>query len=1038
MLNRIVRFSLNNRIVVLISSIILLAIGSYTTTNMEVDIFPDLNAPTVVVMTEANGMAAEEVERLVTFPIEAAVNGATDVRRVRSSSTNGFSVVWVEFDWNTNPFIARQIVSEKLAEIGEALPINANNPTLAPQSSILGEIMIVGLTSDSTSLEHLRTLADWTIRPKLLSNGGVAQVTVIGGEIKEYQIQMDPIKMDQYGISLDEVMAASQQISMNASGGILNEYGNEYIIRGVVASTNVQEIGNAVVAFREGGVVRLSDIAQVKIDHKLPMLGRSSINGKEGVLMTITKQPSTNTLELTKNLDASIQDLKKYLPADVHMNNAIFRQARFIDAAIDNIKKALTEGALFVVLILFLFLMNYRTTFISLIALPLSLLVAILAMKWMGISINTMTLGGMAIAIGSLVDDAIIDVENVFKRLRENFKKPVAERLPRLKIIFDASIEIRSSIVQATFITMVAFLPLFFLSGMEGRMLKPLGFAFLVSLLASLLVAITLTPVLCSYFLNDKTLEKSEKEPWLSRHLKVGYHNILLWVITQKKWVLSAVMAVFIACLGIYFTLGSSFLPTFNEGSLTINVATMPGISIEESNQIGTEVERILEKVPEILLVSRKTGRGELDEHALGVNASEIECPFELKDRSRAEFVKDVRTRLGTIKGINIEIGQPISHRIDAMLSGSKANIAIKIFGDDLNQLFAIGNKIKSSISDIPGIADLNVEQQIDRPQLQIIPNRELLALYGISIPEFTEFVDVALAGRVMSEINDHGKRFDLTLKVGEQLKSSKEAISSLLIDTGDGRKVTLSEVAQIVSTSGPNTINRENVARKIVVSVNCENGDLVGSVKKIQEKIASEIQLPDGYSIQYGGQFENEQHASRILLITSLMAILVIFVLLLQEFRSARLSLIVMLNLPLALIGAVVAIRLTSGIISIPAIIGFIALIGIAARNGILLISRYQHLISEGYSIKDSVLEGSMDRLNPILMTALSSALALIPLAMGGDLAGNEIQSPLAQVILGGLLSSTLLNGIVLPLVFLITSKESHPSNFNTRIDEA
>lgn len=1025
MLNKIIQYSLNNRVTVLFSALILLTVGSYVTANMEVDIFPDLNAPTVVVMTEASGMAAEEVERLVSFPIETAVNGATDVRRVRSSSTNGFSVVWVEFDWSTNPFVARQIVSEKLAEIGESLPVAANKPTLAPQSSILGEVMIVGLTADRTSLEDLRTLADWTIRPKLLSTGGVAQVTVIGGEIKEYQIQMDPIQMEHYGITLDEVLAASQKISINASGGILNEYGNEYIIRGMVATNDVTEIGNAVVAFRDGGAIRLNDIAQVKVDHKRPLLGKASLNGVSGLLLTITKQPNTNSLDLTAQLDASIEALRKTLPADVHVSNSIFRQARFIEAAISNIKRALAEGALFVVLILFLFLMNYRTTLISLVALPLSLLVAILAMKWMGISINTMSLGGMAIAIGSLVDDAIIDVENVYKRLKENVQKPVEQRISRLKVIYDASTEIRSSIVQATLITMVAFLPLFFLSGMEGRMLKPLGFAFLVSLLASLLVAITLTPVLCSYLLNDKTLTKAQKEPWLSAQIKRIYQKLLLRSMAASKWVLTVVALFFLCSLGLYASLGSSFLPSFNEGSLTINTATMPGISIEESDRIGKEVERILMEIPEIQLVSRKTGRGELDEHALGVNAAEIECPFMLKERSRSEFVQEVRARLSALKGINVEVGQPISHRIDAMLSGSKANIAIKIFGEDLNQLFALGNQIKSVISEVPGIADLNVEQQVERPQLQIVPNRELLALYGITLPEFAEFVDVALGGRVVSEVNEGGKRFDLTLKVGEGLKSTQETMAALLLDAGDGRKVPLSQVASLISTTGPNTINRENVARKIVVSVNCESGDLVGAVRNIQDEIAEKVILPEGYTLQYGGQFESEQQASRILLITSLMALLVIFVLLLQEFKSVRLSLVVMLNLPLALIGAVFALWFTSGIISIPAIIGFIALIGIAARNGILLISRYQHLLEQGFSVKESVLNGSLDRLNPILMTALTSALALIPLALGGELAGNEIQSPLAQVILGGLLSSTLLNGIVLPLVFLLTTKE-------------
>ncbi len=1021
MLNKIIQYSLHNRLVVMIASIALLLWGSYTAHKMEVDVFPDLNAPTVVVMTEAQGMAPEEVERMVTFPIETAVNGATDVKSVRSSSTTGFSVVWVQFDWGTNIYTARQIVSEKLSTLGDVLPSNVGQPTLGPQSSILGEMMIFGLTADSTSLQDLRTIADWTIRPRLLSTGGVAQVAVIGGDIKEYQILLDPARMKHYGISMDEVLTVVDNMNQNSTGGILYEYGNEYIVQGLLATNDVEEIGKGVVKTVNNVPVLLSDIATVQIGPKEPKLGLASERAKPAVLVTITKQPNTNTLELTDKLDQAIVDLQKTLPSDVKISSDIFRQSRFIESSISNIQKALFEGAIFVVIVLFFFLMNVRTTIISLVALPLSLLVAILTLHGLGLTINTMSLGGLAIAIGSLVDDAIVDVENVYKRLRENQLKPAEERLSSLKVVFEASREVRMPILNSTLIIVACFLPLFFLSGMEGRMLIPLGIAFIVALFASTVVALTLTPVLCSYMLTTKkALKKNEKEPFVSRTLKVWYKQALEWALRHKKMVIGTSAALLIFTIVIMTGLGRSFLPPFNEGSLTINISTMPGVSLEESDNMGRMAEEILLDIPEIQTVARKTGRAELDEHALGVNVSEMEAPFELDKRSRDEFLADVRQRLGELKGVNIEIGQPISHRIDAMLSGTKANIAIKLFGNDLNKLYNIGGQIKEAIQGIDGIADLTLEQQIERPQLQIKPKRDMLAKYGIPLPEFSEFINVALSGKVVSQVYEGGKVFDLTIKVHDDDKANMEQIGNLMIDA-NGQKVPLHYVAEILPLVGPNTISRENVQRKIVVSANVAGRDLNGVVKDIQKTVGEQITLPEGYHVEYGGQFESEQAASRTLFLTSVISILLIFLLLFNEFHSMPLSGIIMLNLPLAIIGGVLSIWFTSGIISIPAIIGFISLFGIATRNGILLVSHYNHLRSEGMSLHDSVVHGSLDRLNPILMTALTSALALIPLAVGGDLPGNEIQSPMAQVILGGLLSSTLLNGFVVPIMYLL-----------------
>ena len=1025
MLNKIIQFSLNNRLTILIMSIVMMIAGTFVLFRTEVDIFPDLNAPTVVVMTEAPGFAPEEVEKLVSFPIETAVNGATDVRRVRSSSATGFSIVWVEFDWGTDVYTARQIVSEKLSTINDQLPPGVETPTLGPQSSILGEIMIIGLTADKTSLSDIRTLADRVIRPRLLSIGGVSQVAVIGGDIKEYQIQILPEKMRHYNVSIDEVMNSVSAINNNATGGVLYEYGNEYIIKGDVNTNSTEDLAKAVVRSDENGTVLIEDIANVQIGNKMPRLGVASERAKPAVLMTITKQPAVGTIELTEKIEDELSSMSKNMPKDLKISTNIFKQSDFIDNSIGNLKQSLIEGSLFVVIVLFLFLMNVRTTFISLTALPLSVIVAVLVLHFFGFTINTMSIGGIAIAIGSLVDDAIVDVENVYKRIRENRALPEDQRKTTLKVVFEASTEVRMPILNSTLIIIASFLPLFFLSGIEGRMLIPLGISFIVALIASTIVALTLTPALCSYLLDrKKATDKINKESWLVRTLKKGYERALNWSLKHKALILSSVCILFIISACLFFTLGRSFLPSFNEGSFTVNVSTLPGIALDESDKIGREAEKMLLSIPEIQTVARKTGRAELDEHSFGVNSSEIEAPYKLTNRTRGEVVKEVREKLATIPGANIEIGQPISHRIDAMLSGTESQIAIKLFGDDLTHLYTLGSQIKQAISDVNGIVDVNIEQQVGRPQLDIRPRRDLLAKYGITINQFSQFINVALGGEVVSQVYEHGLPYDLTVRLDDNHRNSIDKISNLMIDSNQG-KIPLSYVADVVSTSGPNTINRENVSRRLVISANVADRDLRGVVNDIQQKIEGKIKLPENYYIVYGGQFESEAEASRTLAITSIGALLIIFMLLYQEFKTVKHSLIILINMPLAMIGGILILRFTSGELNIPAIIGFISLLGITTRNGMLLISHYNALKKDGIGLMERIIKGSSDRLNPIIMTALTSALALIPLALRGSEPGNEIQSPMAIVILGGLLSSTILNIFVVPAIYYITSKK-------------
>ncbi len=1025
MLTKIIRFSLDNRLTVLIVTALAFIGGLLALMRMEIDIFPDLNAPTVVVMTEAPGLAPEEVEKVVSYPIETAVNGSTGVRRVRSTSTTGFSVVWVEFDWGTDIYTARQIVSERLDAAAESLPEGVDKPVMGPQSSILGEIMIIGLRSDSTSLLELRRLAETAIRPRLLALGGVSQVSVIGGDAPEYQIKINPDKMRLFGVSLDEVLAATDGFNSNAGGGVLYQYGNEYIVKADINTSDCEAMAQAVVRSDAGGTVTLGDIASVELGGRLPRIGVASVEAEPAVIITVTKQPGTGTIQLTEEIDEALASMGATLPADVRVSTDIFRQSDFIDNSISNLQRSLLEGALFVIIVLFFFLMNLRTTLISVVALPLSIIVSVLLLNAMGYSINTMSLGGIAIAIGCLVDDAIVDVENVYKRLRQNSQLPQGERLSVRDCVYHASAEVRMPIFNSTLIITAAFLPLFFLTGMEGRMLIPLGVAFIVALAASTIVALTLTPVLCSYLLGNQAQNaRLSREPRITRAMKAAYSRSLTWILSRRTAMLCCVGALFVAALVCFFTLGRGFLPRFNEGSFTINVSTLPGISLDESDAIGRRAEEIILATPEVRTVARKTGRAELDEHSLGVNVSEIEAPYTLDDRSRSEVAADLRHRLGEIPGAVVEIGQPISHRIDAMLSGAQSQIAIKIFGPDLNTLFAIGRQIKEITSEVNGTVDVNIEQQTERPQLLIRPRRDVLAMRGIRLGDFGNAIETALSGKVVSQVYRDGYAYDVAVILDEAHRATIDDIAALTVDSPAG-KITLGELADISSTTGPNTVNRENVERRLLVSANVEDRDLRSTVDEIRRRVEESVDLPQGYHVAYGGQFESEQAASRTLMWTSLGALLIIFMLLYGEFKSVAQSLVILVNMPLALIGGIFMLALCGDEVNIPAIIGFISLMGISTRNGMLLMTRYNHLKAEGMTLAERISAGSSDRLLPIVMTALTSALALIPLAVNGDAPGNEIQAPMAIVILGGLLSSTLLNIYVVPALYQILNRK-------------
>ncbi|MDE6360027.1 MAG: CusA/CzcA family heavy metal efflux RND transporter [Muribaculaceae bacterium] len=1027
MLDRIIRFSLLNRVVILVLAAVITIAGCVVLTRSEIDIFPDLNAPTVVVMTEAPGLAPEEVEKLVTFPVETAMTGSNGVRRTRSSSSTGFSVVWVEFDWGTDIYHARQTVAERLATVGETLPPGVGTPVMGPQSSILGEIMIIGLTPDSTSVLDLRNMVDRQVTRQLLATPGVAQVSVIGGEEREMQVLLSPDKMKFLGVTLAEVLEALEGSNDNATGSVMYAHGNEYLVKGAVNSASPEEMAALAIPSESGRNLRLGDVATVRFGGKLPRIGTASVKGRESVILTITKQPDTGTIGLTEELDRQIEELKKSLPPDVTVSADIFRQSEFISNSISNLQASLLEGALMVIIVLFLFLMNLRTTLVSLVALPLSIIISVIILRAMGVTINTMSLGGIAIAIGSLVDDAIVDVENVYKRLRENRALPESRRRSVVQVVYDASKEVRKPIFNSSLIIIASFLPLFFLSGMEGRMLIPLGVAFIVALAASTVVALTLTPVLCSYLLGSRKEDDAlGKEPRVAAAMKRSYGKSLAWCMRRPAMVTGSVGVLFVVSLILFFNLGRSFLPNFNEGSLTINVSTLPGISLEESDRIGRMAEEIILSVPEVSTVARKTGRAELDEHSLGVNVSEIEAPYRLDGRGRREMVAELREKLSVIPGASIEIGQPISHRIDAMLSGTEAQIAIKIFGADLNRLYAIGQSVSEVVKGVGGVVDVNIEQQIERPQIEIVPRREMLARYGVAMNRFSEFVDVAMAGKQVSQVYEDGYPAPLTVRFETPADVSVEGLRRMPVDTREG-KVPLGNLADIKSVSGPNTINRENAVRRLVVSANVDGRDLRGVVNEISDKVSANVEMPQGYHIRYSGQFESEAAASRTLALTSLLALAIILMLLYGEFRDFRESLVILINMPLAMIGGVLILVITGGELNIPAIIGFISLLGISTRNGMLLISRYNHLRDEGMGLEERIAVGSADRLTPIVMTALTSALALIPLALRGNEPGNEIQSPLAIVILGGLISSTALNIFVVPILYRFINRKKN-----------
>ena len=1030
MLNKIIRFSLENKLFVLVGALLLI-IGGYTSMRqMDIDVFPDLTAPTVVVMTDAHRMAAEEVERLVTFPIETAMNGATNVRRVRSASMMGYSFVWVEFDWGMDVYRARQIVSEKMVTLEEALP-DGVTPVLAPQSSVMGEILFVGLQADSTSMMDLRTMAEWVVKPAILSTGGVSQVTIIGGDLKQYQVLVDPVKMAHYDITMHEMEAICQSMCVNSVGGVVRDFGNEYALRGMGRTTDLEELGKTYIKTINDKPVVVSDVAEVVLGSAVKM-GFASLNAEDAIILSISKQPNINTLEVTKNIERSLKEIKKSLPEDVTMDTKIFRQADFIEASVSNVARALVEGAVLVIVILLLFLGSFRTTIISIVAIPLSLLGSFIVMHLLGMDINTMTLGGMCIAIGSLVDDAIIDVENVYKRLRQNHLKPKEERDTVFNVVFNGSCEIRTSILNATLITIVAFTPIFFLSGMEGRMLKPLGIAYIIASLMSLVVALTVTPLMCKLMLtSDKYLVKQEKENWLAKNLSKIYGRSLEWVLSHKKTMLGSTLVLLLIALGMFFNMGQSFLPDFNEGSLTISAVCKPGVSLYENNNLGKIIERELLSIPEVTSTARRTGRGELDEHSQSTNGAEIDVNFELKDRSQEEFLADVREKLASVPGIASTVGQPLGHRIDHMLTGTRASIAIKIFGPDLTQLFMTANDIKAEIEGIEGLVDVSVEQQTETPELQIRAKRDMLARHKISMEEFNHYIELAFSGDKVSEVYEGQRSFDLVLRLNKNYTESIEGIKSAMIVNGEGVMIPLEEVAEIVSVGGPNSISRENVQRKIVVSANTAGRDVVSIVEEIEQRVNDNVNIPENYLVEYGGQFQSAKKASKTLMIMTIIAIFVIFLLLYGEFKDVTLSAIVLINLPLALIGGVFAIFLTSNTVSIPAIIGFITLFGIATRNGILLISRYQFGTTQGITLRQSVIDGSKDRLTPILMTALTSALALIPMVMNGTASGNEIQSPMAVVVLGGLLTSSFLNMYVIPIIYeMIYSRKSISQN--------
>jgi CzcA family heavy metal efflux pump len=1031
-MNRLIHWSIQNRLLVVAASVLLFLLGLDTARKMPVDVFPDLTAPSVTVLTEAHGLAPEEVETLITFPIETAVNGAAGVRRVRSASGVGISIVWVEFDWGTDLAGARQVVNEKLQLAAAQLPRDVPAPTMAPTSSVMGEILFLSVAweksaqqSDPVGREQqameARSAADWVLRKRLLSVAGVSQVIPIGGGVKQFQVLVRPEALQALDVSFSAVATALETTNLNTSGGFLVEGGQEYLVRAVGRASSLEDLGNTVIAVRHGHPVTVRQVAEVKVGPKQKR-GEGSANAEPAVILAVMKQPSANTLELTRRLDTVLDEVQATLPTGLKIDRHVFRQSDFIQAAVGNVSTALRDGAILVVLILLLFLMNLRATFISLAAIPLSLVVAVLALKALGITLNTMTIGGLTIAIGALVDDAIIDVENVFRRLRLNAHLPEDQRRKATEVIFQASVEVRTSIVFATLIIILVFIPLFFLAGLEGRMLAPLGLAYIVSIAASLVVAMSLTPALCAYLL-PRVKALGDDESALLRRLKAVYRPALGWALAHPRQILAAAALALFGALAMVPFLGRAFLPEFNEGTLTVNVVTLPGTSLEESDRLGRRVEQALLGFPEVVHTSRRTGRAELDEHAQDVNAAELDVGLDLKKgkRSKDELLVALRRALAAVPGAVVTIGQPLSHRIDHMLSGTRANIALKIYGDDLDTLRTAAEQVKTTAEAVRGAVDVSIEQQVEIPEIEIRADRESLARYGLTSGALAEQVEAAFAGAVVGTMVEGQRTADLLVRLDDSARANLDALSSTLIDTPSGARVPLKMVAEISRDRGPNTITRENVQRKMVVQANVAGRDLSAVVDDLKTKIGAEVKLPEGYYLVYGGQFESAEEATRTIALLSTFVVMGIFLLLAVAFRSMRNALLTLVNLPLALVGGVAAVALTSGVVSVASLVGFITLFGIATRNGIMMVSHYEHLMTnEGKSLPDAVLQGSLERLAPILMTALSAGLALVPLVLAGHEAGNEIQAPMGVVILGGLLSSTFLNMLVIPVLFL------------------
>lgn len=1019
MIDRLIRWSLQYRAVVLAISVAFLAYGVFIAKDMPLDVLPDLTAPTVTILVEGKGMVPTEMESLVTFPIESALNGAAGVRRVRSATAVGVAVIWVEFEWGEDIHRARQIVTEKVNLASSSLPPTVERPYLAPISSIMGEILFITLESDRHSPLEVRTVADTVVRRRLLAVPGVSQVIPTGGGQKQYQVLVDPLRLRQFNVTLDQVETALRQSNRNSSAGFRVAGGQEYLIQGLGRVSTVEEIGQIAVTAREGRPVFVRDVAEVQIGPALKR-GEGSHKAEPAVILGIQKQPGANTLALTRTLDQTLDDIERTLPQGMHIDRQVFRQADFIERALDNLRTALSEGAILVIVVVLLFLVNVRAAVITLLAIPLSLLAAVFGLKWMGLTINAMSLGGLAIAIGELVDDAIIDVENVVRRLRQNAKLANGERVNPIEVIYRASSEIRSSVVFATLIVGLVFLPLFFLTSVEGRLLRPLGLAYVIALFASLVVALTVTPALCSFLLPRARSVVAGHEPWLVQQVKKLYQPVLNWSLSHSRIVISFAVLLLAAAVCTFPFIGRAFLPEFNEGTLTISAVTVPGTSLAESDQLGNALERILLSVPEVVSTARRTGRAELDEHVQGVESAEIDVNLQMKGRTKHAVLEEIRQKVTLLPGMNVTIGQPISHRIDHMLSGTRANIAVKIFGDDLVAIRGLAKQVQSVMATVPGVVDLSLEQQTDIPTLRVKVDPVLAARLGLQAGQVADTVQTAFVGKEVSQVLEGQVSFPLVLRYQTGPLEQVRQIRDALIDSPAGPRVPLGSVADISEDRGPNFIMREGVQRRIVVQCNVAGRDLRSVVNDIQKRVSASVTLPRGYRVEYGGQFESEASASQRLLLLSAFAIVGILLILTTAFKSFQDALVIMLNLPFALVGGIAGVFLSGGILSVASIIGFITLFGIATRNGIMLVSHVRHLLEvEGETdLRRAIRRGAAERVSPILMTALSAGLALIPVALGAGKPGSEIQAPMAMVILSGLFTSTLLNMIVIPSV--------------------